>query len=186
MCSVAAELFAKHGYESTTVRMVANALGIKAGSLYYHIDSKEVLLLSVIDGALSKLIGLELLIAGSQLPPVEKLRRSLASHIAVGAETRNEMIVTAREADKLSTERAAYIKNKRRVYEQMFQDIIREGVAKEEFRALDVKMAAFAILGMANWLCQLYRKDGSLTLQQVTDICTSIVLDGLLTCAQTE
>ncbi|TXS47651.1 helix-turn-helix domain-containing protein, partial [Streptomyces sp. OR43] len=40
----AAEVFAAQGYNATTVRRIADAAGMLAGSLYYHFDSKESML----------------------------------------------------------------------------------------------------------------------------------------------
>ena len=37
----AARLFRHHGYAATTLREVADASGIKAGSIYYHFGSKD-------------------------------------------------------------------------------------------------------------------------------------------------
>lgn len=49
----AAELFLHRGYAQTTLRDIAAAAGIKAGSIYYHFDSKESLLLDVLQRGIS-------------------------------------------------------------------------------------------------------------------------------------
>lgn len=54
--AVAARLFASEGYEATSLRHLAYECGIKAGSLYYHIDSKEELLLEICNDSLTQLI----------------------------------------------------------------------------------------------------------------------------------
>lgn len=46
---VAAGLFRHRGYERTSVRQIADALGIKSGSLFYHLASKEEILVAVIE-----------------------------------------------------------------------------------------------------------------------------------------
>ena len=176
---MAAELFAEHGYDSTTVRMIANALGVKAGSLYYHIESKDEVLFNVIDGALDMLSEPVQRVAASDLPPTERLRHALATHITVGCATRNEMIVTARETDKLSPERADHVRQKRISYEGIFQHLIQLGVDSGDLRVLDVKFASYAALGMANWICQLYRPSGRLSLEEVMNLCLEIIFYGL-------
>jgi len=45
----AARLFRHHGYAATTLREVADAAGVKAGSIYYHFESKEQILGEVLD-----------------------------------------------------------------------------------------------------------------------------------------
>lgn len=177
--AVAAQLFAEHGYDSTSVRMVADALGIKAGSLYYHIRSKEDLLFEVIDRALTKLIDSVQDVMQSDASPGEKLERALSIHLRVGAETRNEMIVTAREVDKLGPELESLIKTKRRRYERMFQELIEAGMENGELRRYNGKLATFALIGMINWIAQLFQPTGELSLEEVCDICIGIAMKGL-------
>jgi AcrR family transcriptional regulator len=47
LLDASARLFGAHGYASTSVRDIANAVGMLPGSLYYHFKSKEELLLAV-------------------------------------------------------------------------------------------------------------------------------------------
>src|SRR6185369_15433633 len=53
--AAAAELFAEHGYISTTVRDIADAAGILSGSLYHHFDSKESMVDEILRGFLDAL-----------------------------------------------------------------------------------------------------------------------------------
>ena len=46
---VALELFTEQGYEATSLRQIAEELGINKASLYYHFDSKEAILQSLFD-----------------------------------------------------------------------------------------------------------------------------------------
>ena len=41
--AAAAELFARKGVAATTVREIADQVGILSGSLYHHFDSKEAM-----------------------------------------------------------------------------------------------------------------------------------------------
>jgi AcrR family transcriptional regulator len=51
--AAAAELFLHDGYAQTSLREIAAAAGIKAGSIYYHFDSKEALLIEVLERGLT-------------------------------------------------------------------------------------------------------------------------------------
>jgi AcrR family transcriptional regulator len=44
----AATLFLQHGYEGTSLRQLADVVGMKAGSLYYHFSSKDELLTEIL------------------------------------------------------------------------------------------------------------------------------------------
>ena len=52
----AAELFVSQGYAATTLRQIAAATGIKAGSIYHHFDSKEALFVAVLDDGIDVMI----------------------------------------------------------------------------------------------------------------------------------
>src|SRR6266545_8249110 len=51
---VALELFAVHGYERTSLREIAERLGMTKAALYYHYPSKQALLLSIIEPLISE------------------------------------------------------------------------------------------------------------------------------------
>jgi AcrR family transcriptional regulator len=56
--SVALELFAEHGYDSTSLREIAERLGITKAAVYYHFRSKDEILASLIEDFLAQLDGL--------------------------------------------------------------------------------------------------------------------------------
>ncbi|MEZ0106593.1 AcrR family transcriptional regulator [Catenulispora sp. EB89] len=68
---VALELFVLHGYEKTSLREIADRLGITKAALYYHYASKQELLKSVTQPLIDEF---ELLVAGD--PDPETLLRS--------------------------------------------------------------------------------------------------------------
>jgi len=51
--AAAARLFAKQGYEGTTTRQIAELVGIKQASLYYHFSDKSSIVLALLDGTVS-------------------------------------------------------------------------------------------------------------------------------------
>jgi AcrR family transcriptional regulator len=70
----AARLFREHGYKGTTVRDIADEVGILSGSLFHHFRSKEEMLLEIMrEAALSVCIRAEE-ISGRALAPAEQLR----------------------------------------------------------------------------------------------------------------
>ena len=49
MLAAAAELFYEHGYAATSTADIAERMGIQRGSVYYYFDTKEGLLLELIE-----------------------------------------------------------------------------------------------------------------------------------------
>jgi len=52
----AAKLFVEQGYPGTTLREIASAAGIKAGSIYHHFDSKEALFVAVLNDGMAVMV----------------------------------------------------------------------------------------------------------------------------------
>lgn len=52
----AAERFVEAGYSATTLRQIADGVGIKAGSLYHHFDSKDALFAAVLERGIDVMI----------------------------------------------------------------------------------------------------------------------------------
>ena len=77
--ATAEELFALRGYHATSVRDIANALNIKAGSLYAHIETKEDLLWEILGAAADRFFDAADPIVESDLIPIEKLRKAIAA-----------------------------------------------------------------------------------------------------------
>jgi tetracycline repressor-like protein len=66
------------------------------------------------------------------------------------------------EVSALSARRRAEVIAARDRYERALRDIVRRGIAAGEFRAVDPKLAVFAILGAINWIARWYRPEGVL------------------------
>src|SRR5215470_19673944 len=79
--AVALRLFKEKGYHATSMRDIANAVGINKGSLYSYIRSKEDLLIPVFERAMGVLLEeIEQISADVSLVPTERLRRAIHAH----------------------------------------------------------------------------------------------------------
>ena len=76
----AAELFVAQGYAGTTLRQIAEAAGIKAGSVYHHFDSKEDLFVAVLDDGIVVMID-AFEDAAASLAGDESVSDRLAAHV---------------------------------------------------------------------------------------------------------
>ena len=78
----AAQVFRERGFHGAGMREIAKALGMTPGALYYYFESKEDLLYQVQILALENLIATGRAIAGSALPPPEKIEKLIRAHLA--------------------------------------------------------------------------------------------------------
>src|SRR5690348_12205030 len=81
----AARLFAEKGYHGTSVGDLADAMGVRKGSLYAHIDSKQDLLYEALSEGAAAFHG-SLDAIPEELPATEKLRLALRSHLGIVAD----------------------------------------------------------------------------------------------------
>jgi TetR/AcrR family transcriptional regulator, cholesterol catabolism regulator len=147
----AARLFAERGYHGTSIGDLAEAMGVRKGSLYAHIASKQDLLYETMrDGANAFHTALDAI--DERLPATEKIRLALRAHLRVVAEQLDVATVFVREWRYLEGERREEILVERRRYEERFRAFFREGREHGELRTdLDEASAALLALSAVNW-----------------------------------
>ena len=78
--TIAARQFSEFGYATTTLRTIAEAAGIKAGSIYYHFQGKDEIAAAVLDAgiqAITEVVRARL----DALPPRADARARLAAAV---------------------------------------------------------------------------------------------------------
>jgi AcrR family transcriptional regulator len=176
---VAVQLFAARGYHATGVAEIGEAAGLQRGALYYHIGSKEELLLVVLRRHVEDSLEVEERILASDLDPATKLRELLRHHVQVAVERSAEAAIYMRDVGALSGARARELQALRERVEQIWTQIIAEGEAAGVFRASD-PVIVNGLLGFANFVFMWYRPGGRLTPDQIADQYADVLLNGLL------
>ena len=162
MKRAATRLIARHGFEGMNLRQLAEATGVKAGSFYNHIASKEELLYTLLAGTMDELhAGLDAALQGVQ-DPADALARFVAFHIGFHAERRDEVFIGNAELRSLSAEHRAAIVARRDAYEERLRAILRQGQRQGAFAPGDLRVAAAALIAMLSGVCTWYRADGRL------------------------
>lgn len=162
MKRAATRLIALHGFEGMNLRMLADEIGVKAGSFYNHIDSKESLLHTLLADTMAELMaGLDAALQGAE-GPADALRRFVAFHIEFHAERRDEVFIGNAELRSLSAEHRARIIAQRDAYEQRLLAILRAGETAGVFAPGDLRIAVRALIAMLSGVCTWYRADGRL------------------------
>lgn len=175
----AARLFARKGYHATSMQDIADALDILRGSLYHHIDGKEALLHELMERGITELLSQARPIARADMSPREKLVEIIRRHTVTIARYPDFMAVFLHELKSLSPERRREILTLRDEYDHIVRGIIEEGIERGDFRATNVRMATFGLLGLLNWIYQWYSPDGPLSPDEVADVFVDMVLHGL-------
>lgn len=162
MLRAATRLIALHGFEGMNLRMLADEIGVKAGSFYNHIESKEQLLHTLLRDTMHELMaGADAALAGAA-DPADALRRFVAFHIEFHAVRRDEVFIGNAELRSLSDEHRADIVARRDAYEQRLAAILRAGEAAGRFAPGDLRIAVRGLIAMLSGICTWYRADGRL------------------------
>ena len=156
----AGELFSQKGFYGTSIRDIASARGIRSGSLYAHIDSKEDLLFEVVmAGAAAFIDALAPIVEGSGSAE-EKLVAGLTAHINVVATHLETSRVFLHEWLLLSHARRELIQQQRDRYEAMWTEILQSGVDEGLFAPISLRYARLIVLSVANWVYLWYDPQG--------------------------
>jgi AcrR family transcriptional regulator len=164
---VAADRFFQQGYESTTVREIADALDIRAASIYYHYPDKQQILFELIDSTMTLLADGVRGAVALQRHPAARLAAVVVHHVALHALRPREATLGETELRSLTGERLQLAVAQRDAYEAIVVGVLDEGVRTGAFEALDPKLTAFAVISMCTNVGIWYRPDGRLTLSEV-------------------
>lgn len=177
--AAAVQLFAEMGYHAAPLRDIAGLAGIQAASIYYHYPSKQALLVEIMDTHMRQLnASLERILAR----PValgERLYEAIANHIRLHTTYKAEFFIIDTEIRALEGEHRAQILALRDHYEHLLQSLLREGVEQGILRPTDVKVTSYAIIAMCTEVASWFRPAGRLTVQQVIDIYSQLITQGL-------
>jgi AcrR family transcriptional regulator len=172
-------LFAERGYQATSVRDIADALEIKAGSLYAHIETKEDLLWEILGRAADRFFEAVGPIARSNLLTVEKLKRCIAAHVRVITDSAQAAGIYMNEWRHLAEPRRTQFAARRDEYERMFRGMVRDAIREGTFGDVDEKFGTLLILSSINWIYQWYRPGGLMTPDEIARRTTDLLFNGL-------
>jgi AcrR family transcriptional regulator len=179
--TVAARLFARKGFHATRMQDIADELGMQKGSLYYYFDSKDELLNELVTGSVQEAQNSLQAILNSDRSPPQKLALAVAEHLRILQLNADLHLINAQEIlMSLDEETAVTTKTLLKDYENIWNAIVQEGISSGDFRSdLDQKIIIKALLGLCNSTLTWFEPDGRLTSQQIAQIFTELIINGL-------
>ena len=176
----AARLFQQRGYDATSMNDVAAALKLSKGGLYHHFQSKDEILFNLMDHAMD--ITQERVINPVRdiADPEERLRMLIRLHIEVVLSVRErEITVMLHENHPLPPSLRRRINTRKKDYVHFVESLIAEVQrARQSKGTVSPRAAAFALLGMINWIYQWYRPEGTLREEDLARQYTEIFFAG--------
>ena len=173
-------LFGKQGYTGTSMRDIANAVGVLPGSLYAHIESKEALLVDIVADGIGRFISAVEPFAAATGSPSDRLRAMIVAHVEIVADNPERSLVVFHQWRFLGSENVPAAIERRRSYEKTFAGVVEEGVAAGVFkRGMNLRIAVLTILGALNWTPEWFSPDGRLAAKDVGELMAGTLLGGI-------
>lgn len=151
----AAHLFRRHGFNATSMRDLAENVGVEAASLYNHISSKAELLQEICFKIANNFTAQMDEILAADLTAIGKIEAVLRFHIRQMIHNFEEVYVSDREWKHLTDPYLSNFKNQRRTHRQRIAAIIEEGIQRKEIKKIDAPTAVLILLhavsGIESW-----------------------------------
>lgn len=177
--AVAVDLFHRKGYFATSISEIASQCGIQKASIYYHYPSKENILFHIQQVTMEELTAYLRDNLDGRTDIEECMRVAVRSHVRFHLDRQKETFIANSELRGLTPEHYQQIVRKRDEYEQIFQRIIREGIAAGVFAAADDKILSYAILTLCNGGAIWFKPRGRMPMDAIAEIYENFVLRGL-------
>jgi len=176
----AAQIFSQKGFHAASMQDIAQAVNLQKASLYYHVSSKQEILLALLDQALDMLIKQIESVMAQPLPVDEKLRRAMGVYLQTMLDNFDLAAVLLLEHRSLEPQYHIRHIPRRDRFERLWRDLIQEGQDLEVFNCKDPALVTRAILGVMNWTITWYRPDGLCTPTELAEQYADLFLQGLL------
>jgi AcrR family transcriptional regulator len=194
----AARLFQQRGYDATSMNDVAAALKLSKGGLYHHFQSKDEILFEIMNHAMEITQERVLNPVRGIANPEDRLRALIRLHIEVVLSPRDrEITVMLHENHPLPPALRKRINSRKKEYIHFVESLIAEVQKQAQKEAqkdaqkgtqrttpekspVSPRAAAFALLGMINWIYQWYKPEGDLQTHNLIPQFTALVFAGIL------
>lgn len=131
----AADLFAKQGVAATTVREIAEAVGILSGSLYHHFASKEAIVDAIVSSFMHDLVARYDLVLATERDPASRLRGLVHASIATSADHPHATEIYQNDARYLqAADGPTVVRQSARSVRAAWVKVLEEGAASGAFR----------------------------------------------------
>lgn len=179
--AVAVAAFNEHGYDATSIGMLAERLGLSKSAIYHHFGSKDEILDRALDSALG---GLEAVVdaprpvdAGAA-DAVARLEHVLRGAVHVLVDQLPAVTLLLRVRGNTDVERRAL--TRRRAFDRRITALVAEAQAEGALRSdIDAAVVARLTFGMINSIVEWYRPGGREGADRLADDVVAIALDGL-------
>jgi AcrR family transcriptional regulator len=172
----ALRLFASKGFQATGIREIADGAGISSAALYHYMGTKEDLLVAIMEHALSSWYSTAADAVATGSGPSERLSNFVRSHVICSAVFQLESTVVDTEIRALTGDYRTRVVRLRDQYEELFDEILQDGVGASVFVVTDVRTTRLALLEMCNGVSRWFSLKGPKTIERLAEDFADIAL----------
>jgi AcrR family transcriptional regulator len=177
----AARVICARGYDGASMQEIAEACGMTKAGLYHHIETKEKLLLAIMNYGMDLFEEQVIAKVIDIADPVERLKACMAKNIKlVTSGSSKEVTIILHEHNTLTGHAGRQINARKKKYVRFLESSIDEAIRRGQIRRVDSTLAAFAFLGSVLWTYKWFRQDGVLSEEQVASGMVDLFFRGLM------
>jgi AcrR family transcriptional regulator len=178
LLAAAARLFRDKGFDATSTRDIAAAVGMHSGSPFYHFKSKDALLFAVMAAGMHTALArqTQALQAATADTPAQQLRRLIRAHFDTLHGPGNDFVpVMLYELRALNAEQRSALDQLQADYEAAWTPVLQALHDAGQLRT-PVKLARLLMLGALNWSVKWFDPDKGASLDELTDAALALFL----------
>jgi AcrR family transcriptional regulator len=173
----ASRLFYERGYGATSIRDIAQAVGLSSSTMYHHFASKQDVLYAIVNRFMTDFVEATVpVLRDATISPAERIRRVVRLHIEISDDRRPELLIGNPIRYALDLAQREHATALQIAYHDAVRDTIAEGCRKGEFQVADVSVTTMAILDMLNGIREWFSPAGRLSRAELIDRYTGLVL----------
>ena len=175
---IAVSAFIEHGYDATSMGVLAERLGLSKSAIYHHFPSKGDLLRLALDEALTALEGVLTTPDAASGPAADRLAVVLRGAVVVLVDKLPYVTLLLRVHGNTDVEREALAR--RRAFDRTVAALVGEACEEGSLRSdIDPRIVTRLLFGMINSIVEWYRPGGPESTQKLADDVLAVALDGL-------
>ena len=178
--TIASRLFKEKGYKAVSMRDIAQAMGIKAASLYNHIEGKQEILATLILEVAHEFTNGMSSVVKQNSAPLEKIREVIELHIDITVNYSEGLAALNNDWMHLENEDLTNFIKMREDYEENFRRIIKQGIDIGEIQPRHPEVILFSILSTLRTLYIWYQKRGKLDVNVLKKDMLAVLLHGIV------
>jgi AcrR family transcriptional regulator len=175
----AARLFRDRGYAATSMRDLAEAVQLKASSLYNHISGKEEILKEICFETSKRFLKAMERIEKEDISCTEKIKSLIRLHIKTAMTDVTSITAFNDEWRHLSEPHLTTFKSIRKTYEERFKTIIYKGIKAGQVQDGDPTLILYTILSSVRWVYDWYKPERNLTPEALEEGIINILMKGI-------